>query len=292
MFSRVDRVQLAVPDRGAAAEGWVRLLGAEHTGDDRVGVLAARRSRYRLGAGWVELLEPDGEGPVAQALRNRDGRGHLYAGGLAVPDPERFAGQLRSRGVEPPAEHHQLFLDTEHTGGHGLRLVVSADDGAHPAVGAVDQLYEVTNLVRDHAAVVEEYVERFALDDKAFCPITSDEYGYEGTLTLLADDRLDRLEVITPTAPETTMGRFFAKHGETLYMAFAETGDLPTIEERAQAAGAPHTRVPPADQRPGLPPDTVFLHPGALGGMMLGLSRRTVAWVWSGHPERVERLAE
>jgi hypothetical protein len=34
--------------------------------------------------------------------------------------------------------------------------------------------------------------------------------------------------------------------------------------------------------------NTLFLHPSALGGPMLGLSRPTQAWQWSGHPERVE----
>ena len=34
--------------------------------------------------------------------------------------------------------------------------------------------------------------------------------------------------------------------------------------------------------------DTLFLHASTLGGIMLGISRPTQAWQWSGHPERVE----
>lgn len=293
MLSGVDRVQLAVADRAGAARGWVEILGAEHAGDDRVACLGALRSRYRLGDGWLELLEPDGAGPVDDALRVR-GRSHLYAGGVSTPDVTALAAHLQARGVEPPSEGSQLFLDTAHTGGHGLRLVVSpaAASGSAAAsapVGRIDHLYEITNLVRDAGGTARHYAELFGLDTSSFCPIRSEEYGYDGILTLFDPDRLDRLEVITPRAPEKTMGRFFAKQGETLYMCFAETGELSAIEERVQELGVPHTRVPPPGERPGSP-DTIFLHPPALGGMMLGLSRRTVAWVWSGHPERVERL--
>ncbi len=33
--------------------------------------------------------------------------------------------------------------------------------------------------------------------------------------------------------------------------------------------------------------DTLFVHPKALSGLLLGVSRTSVAWRWSGHPERV-----
>lgn len=283
MFTRVDRAVLAVRNRIEAAQGWKELLGAEINSEDHVRCLSARRTKYRLGTGWVEFLEPDGAGPVADAVAARGG--HLYAGGMATADVDRVAAQLRAAGVDPPEEHGQLFLETRHTGGHGLRLVVSGDE-ALPPVGAIDQLYEITNLVENAAATVKEYADLFAMADKAFTPISSDEFGYEGTLTLLDEERLDRFEVITPTDATKTMGRYFSKLGESLYMCFAETGELAAIERRATAAGAPLTRVPLAEQRPEVA-DTVFLHPAALGGMMLGLSRRSVAWVWSGHPERV-----
>jgi hypothetical protein len=83
------------------------------------------------------------------------------------------------------------------------------------------------------------------------------------------------------------MGRFFARAGAAFYMAFAESGALAAIEARARERGDGITLVPP--ERPaGRAADTAFLHPPALGGMMLGLSRPTMAWQWSGHPERVE----
>ncbi|KAA0234997.1 MAG: hypothetical protein JJLCMIEE_01257 [Acidimicrobiales bacterium] len=285
MLNTIDRVQLVVPDRTAAAKGWVALLGAELERDDKVSALACRRAILRLGTGCVEILEPDGAGPVSQAVAERGG--HLFAGGATTADVGVFATRLRERGLEVPVEAGQAFLDPGATGNHGLRLVVSPDEPREP-VGVVAALYEVTNLVADAPAVTADYSDLFGLDATSFEPISSSFYGYEGTLTLFDHRRLDRLEVITPQVPDNTMGRFFARFGESLYMAFAESGDLELIEERAREAGAGYTAVPPEPARGTGAIQTIFLHPPALGGMMLGLSRPTQAWQWSGKPERVE----
>lgn len=286
MLTRIDRIQLAVPDRAEAARGWVELLGAAHHGDDRVACLGALRGRYRLGTGWVEVLQPDGDGPVADALSRR-GRGHLFAAGAATADLEGLIDRLRRRGVEPVQEGHQVHLSEADSGGHGLRLVVSRDDPGERA-GLLGHFYEVTNLVHDAPTAVSHYAELFGLDPSQFQPIASEAYGYTGTLTLFAPGHLDRLEVITPTVADNTMGRFFSKAGESLYMAFAEAPDLVALEERLMAAGAGFTAEPRGPARDERGPHTIFIHPAALGGMMLGLSRPTYAWRWSGHPERVE----
>jgi hypothetical protein len=287
MLTRVDRIQLAVPDRRAAAAGWVALLGAEPAGKQRIDCLGARCSRYRLGRGWIELLEPDGAGPVADAVGQRGG--HLFAAGAATDDLDGLVAHLRRQGVEPALEDGQAYLDPAATGGIGLRAVLSSDAELEP-VGGVDFLYEVTLLVRDAPAAVDRCASLFDLDPRSFVPIESKQYGYSGSLTLFDRDRLGRFEVITPNDAGNTMGRFFARVGEAFYMAFAESGALAAIEERARARGDGFTVVPP-DRREGRAADTIFLHPAALGGMMLGLSRPTLAWQWSGHPERVEAAA-
>jgi hypothetical protein len=287
MLTRVDRVQLAVPDLASAAAGWVELLGAEPAGEDRVACLGARRSRYRLGDGQVELLEPDGAGAVQEAVAARGA--HLFAAGAATGDLDALVAHLRGLGVEPAVEAGQAHVDPA-ASGIGLRVVLSPDEALEP-VGDVAFLYEVTLLAADASPAVDRCAELFALDAGAFVPIESKVYGYAGTLTLFHPDRLGRFEVITPNDPRNTMGRFFARAGagsNVLYMAFAESPALAAIEERARARGAGFTAVPPPDARPGVGADTVFLHPPALGGMMLGLSRPTMAWQWSGHPERVE----
>lgn len=284
MLERIDRIQLAVPDRGAAAEAWRALLGAEPDGEDRVACLAARRSRLRLGDGLVEILEPDGAGPVADAVAARGG--HLFAAGASTGDVDALAAHLRRQGIEPALEGGQAFVDPAAAGDLGLRLVVSPEE-ALDAVGDVDFLYEVTLLVADAEAAAARCAALFALDREAFVPIASKPYGYAGVLTLFDRDRLGRFEVVTPNDPAKTMGRFFARFGESFYMAFAESHSLAAIERRARERGAGATPVPAAEGRRGAP-HTLFLHPPALGGTMLGLSRPTQAWQWSGHPERVE----
>ncbi len=87
------------------------------------------------------------------------------------------------------------------------------------------------------------------------------------------------------------MERYFSKFGQSLYMAFAETPDIRAIEDRAIALGAGFTVDRPADRDSRKNADQLWLHPRTLGGMMLGLSRPSMAWHWSGHPERVEAIA-
>jgi hypothetical protein len=284
VLKRIDRLQMAVPDRDAAAGCWTSLLGAEPAGQDRVRALSAVRTRLRVGDGFLELLEPDGAGRIADAVAKRGA--HLYAAGAATDDVPAVVAHLRSQGIEAAEEGGQAFVDPSLAGEVGLRVVLSPDE-ALERVGDVDFFYEATLLVEDAGAAAARIASMFALDPDAFVPIDSAHYGYAGTLTLFDRDRLGRFEVITPNDRAKTMGRFFARFGESFYMAFAESHALGAIEARARQRGAGHTPEPPSGGREGSA-DTVFLHPDALGGMMLGLSRPTRAWQWSGHPERVE----
>lgn len=283
MLNRIDRIQLAVPDRGAASAGWVELLGAVPAGEDRVDCLGALRSRYRLGRGFIELLEPDGAGPVADAVGKRGG--HLFAAGAATSDLAALIDHLTAQGISPIREGDQAFIDPAACGTVGYRAVLSPDQDL-PRVGAIDFFYEVTLLVAESQSAVERCSTLFGLDSGAFVPIDSPHYGYAGALTLFDDERLDRFEVITPTDLDKTMGRFFSRFGESFYMAFAETDRLAEIEQRARELGHRVTVVQVPKHEDAI--DTIFVHPPALGGMMLGLSRPTGAWQWSGHPERVE----
>lgn len=287
MLNRVDRVQLAVPDAEVAARGWISLLGAEKAGEDRIKGLGAKRLKLRLGRGWVELLTPDGAGRIADAVSARGA--HLYAGGVTTSDMAALRSHLKARGVEPLDEGGQLHLDMGNTGIEGLRVVVSEDEPLAP-VGDIDFLYEVTLLSGDTAGVGRALNALFALDDRNYTEIVSQVFGYRGTLTLFEKGRLDRLEVIEPIVADTTMDRYFRKFGQSLYMAFAETRNINLITERAKEAGAGYTLDRPAERPAPLPSDQLWLHPKSLGGMMLGLSRPSMAWSWSGQPERVEAI--
>lgn len=276
---RIDRILVVVPELDGPAGAFARLLGAEPVRDDRAEAFAARRRVLALGESEVELLAPDGTGAARRFL---DAGGGLFAAGIGCDDPGALEVRLRATGVEPAREGERLLLSPEALGVPGLRLVVSPLASRKPA-GWVDALYEVTLLCDDATAATGRFAALFGLDAGAFVPIRSEQYGYEGTLTLFDPGRLDRLEIIRPFDLAKTMGRFFTRRGPAFYMAYAESGSPERVRERA-LAHAPDDWTGPRSA-PG--PDNQFLHPRALGGVMLGVSRRTFAWTWSGSPDRV-----
>ncbi len=281
MLTCVDRVQLAVTERGRAADCFRRLLGGEVLEEDAVAPLAARRTTLTIGTSAVELLEPDGAGPVDEHVR-RFGAG-LFAAGFGSDRMADLRLRLVARGISFAEAGPQLFLAPEATGGHGLRCVVSAV-ADRPVVGLGSHLYEVTNLVADHAAASARYAEVFDLAAERYCPIESAAFGYRGVLTMFDPaTRLDRIECVTPHDAAKTMGRFMAKRGECLYMCFLEAPDLrPIIACLEEHAPSDWSAAPG-----GTATDTLFVHPKALAGLLLGVSRTSVAWLWSGAPERV-----
>ncbi len=286
MLTRIDRIQAAVTDRQAAATAYGRLLGADVIEENRLGPLAARRTVLALGTGEVELLEPDGSGAVADFVA-RHGPG-LFAAGVAVADIEAASAGFERAGLRGEREGRQIFLSPEALGIVGLRVVVTEDSDRNGGTGPVDFLYEVTHLTNDAASSARAIADRFGLRQEHFAPIESEQYGYSGILTLFAPDRLDRLETITPSDPGKTMGRFFAKRGPSLYMCFAESKDTAEIRGRLMTH-VPRDWTGPTE---GPDPDVLFVHPKALGGVMIGISRTGVAWTWSGRPERAQGADE
>lgn len=288
MLTEIDRLQLAVPDRAAAASGWMALLGAEPVGEDRIAVLGALRMRLRIGQGFVELLEPDGAGIIADALAARGP--HMFAAGAATREMGALTARLDRLGVPHADEAGQVFVGPAETGIAGLRLVVSAYE-KRPSVGLVDFLYEATLLTDAAEPAVAELARLLGVNRAAEVPISSDKFGYSGTLTLFQAGRLHRFEIIAPTREGTTMARHLSRFGPALYMAFGESSHIRDIEARARAAGAGITVDRPDGRPDDRPADQLWLHPPALGGMMLGISRPTMAWHWSGAPERVAAVA-
>jgi hypothetical protein len=287
MLATIDRIQVATPDAQQAAQKWRALLGAEEISRDRLSSFGARRIVLRAGTSDIELLEPDGGGVVEAELKRR-GRAHLFAAGAGSPDPGKVAEHARAQGAEHHTElgQHYLRFDIE---GAPVRFVISPNERREPA-GDLDFLYEATLLAADQAAAVRRIRDVFALDDSHFTTITSEAFGYTGVLTLFREGALHRFEVITPTDRQKTMGRFYAREGASFYMAFAESACMAEIERRASAADAGMTVDRPAGRAPDRSADQMWLHPPSLGGVMLGISRPSMAWRWSGHPERVEAL--
>ena len=284
MLLTIDRVQIATQDAKGVAEMWRRRLGAEEVSEDRVSGLGAKRTTLRVGTGEVELLEPDGGGIVADELARR-GRPHLFGAGATSSDPRALASHAVAAGVEHRHENGQDFLRFE-IEGKPVHFVVSPPRILDP-VGEIDFFYEVTLLAADKANALKRIARIFGLDANNFVTITSELFGYTGVLTLFSPDRLDRFEIITPTDITKTLGRYHARQGASFYMAYAESRVVGRIERAARADGIGLTLDPRETHRPDRDPEQVWLHPPALGGMMLGLSRSTLAWRWSGHSERV-----
>jgi hypothetical protein len=273
----LDRVQLATPDAVACAATWKRLFGAEVVREDRLAWLAARRTVLRAGTSEIELLEPDGIGALAQHLSRS--RSAVFAVGFASPDLAAARAALDARGVHHMVTGDQLAITGEWLGVPALRVVLTQEQQRESA-GLLGRVYEVTHLARSWARSAARLAAAFDLDPRGFVPIRSEEFGYEGLLAMLAPGRLDRLETVTPRDRSKAMGRFFARGGPCLYMFYAEASDLGAIRDRLRE----HAGGLWAGPRDGVP-DNLFVHPRALHGALLGVSRDGVAWRWSGRPE-------
>lgn len=282
MLTEVDRLLVATPDAAAAAAAWRTVLGAEEVHSGPAPALGAHRTVVRAGRSDVEFLQPDGTGAIADALSRR-GRAHVWAAGAASPDPGAVAGTARAAGARVGSEGDRVHVELEIEGAP-IRFVISPEAERAPA-GRLDFLYEATVLAADQAGAVARIRDAFGLDESVFTTITSEMFGYTGVLTLFRAGQLHRFEVITPIDRDKTMGRYHAREGACFYMGFAEASDLLGIERRIPPGGVTIDR--PEGRRIDQTPDQVWIHPPTLGGVMLGVSRPSMAWMWSGHPERV-----
>jgi hypothetical protein len=277
MLNRVDRIQTSSHNADATARRWCELLDCIVVGEDRVEALNAKRVTIQVGDSLVEILEPVGAG-IAQAHLDRGCGGPLSIG-VTTNQFDALAEHLAGLGINGTSFGDQLLLQSSDLGIPGLAVLVSRHEDREP-VGLMKNLYEATHLTGDAPRSAAEIARIFALDADAFVPISSDQYGYDGTLTLFDSSQLHRVESIHPFDETRTMGRFFQRFGPCMYMCYGETDNLGELRERLKSL-APGDWTGSDDNHDGL-----FLHPRALGGVMLGVSRTTHAWTWSGHPER------
>jgi hypothetical protein len=283
MLKRVDRVQIAVRDSASAERVVAEVFGGELLRRDSLSILSAKRSTMQAGSGLIELLEPDGAGPIADFIAKYDGG--LYGAGFSVDDLDAAARHLDANDVRYQRAAGQLYLDPKAT--FGINAVISTHHERNP-VGAIKWIYEVTNVVADWRAASERYAKIFGLDASKFSPITSPEFGYTGTLTLFnPPDRLDRIEISQITDYEKAMGRFHRKRGDSLYMFFVETDDVDALAKRLEERSSKFAARP--RDSAGMP--ELFIHPTAFNGVLVGVSRTEHAWMWSGDPERARRAA-
>jgi catechol 2,3-dioxygenase-like lactoylglutathione lyase family enzyme len=281
MLDRVDRMLIAVRDRTAAAATFSAVLGAEKTGDDSLALYNASRTTMRAGDSEFDLLEPSGDGPVAELLDSR-GEG-IFGAGFSTPDLDDLTRSLEGNGVRFGREGDSLFIEPDQT--HGMRTAIRQSEPREPA-GLISFVYEVTNVVDDHKATASFYTRIFGLDQSRFSPIDSEMWGYVGTLTLFnPPERLDRIEITQTTDAARSMGRFYERRGQSVYMCFVETPDAGAIKDRLDARKGRYQQLA-NDPAAGL-----YIHPSALHGILMGVSATNVAWRWSGHPELAPKSA-
>jgi hypothetical protein len=287
MLDRVDRMLMAVKDRARAAQTFARVLGAVPDRELHSAAYGAQCSVMRVGESELELCEPAGPGPVADFLA-RWGEG-LFAAGYASARLDALAARLDSLGAAYTREHGRLLVPGTTTAGFPMVISPLVE---RPRVGQVSFFYEATNTLQsDWREVAQRYAGLFGLDPTRFSAIASKRFGYEGTLTLFDPPaRLDRIELSQTFADRPgAMRRFVEKRGgDSLYMCYLETHDFDGLKRRLLEAGA--TLIP---RGPDLAAerDGGWVHPKDLHGMLLGISRTTLGWEWSGRPALVAPLA-
>ena len=226
MLVRVDRVQLTARNAQAVADQWCRLLDCTVITTDQVEALNAKRVTVQLGDSLVEILQPTGAG-FAQSHLNL-GRGGPFSIGVSTHDIDGLVDHLASQDVRGIELEGQLFLHESHLQIPGLNVVVSPH-AERESIGLMKNLYEATHLTLDAPGAIAAIARVFALDAEVFVPIHSDQYGYDGALTLFDSNELHRIETICPFDENKTMGRFIDRFGPCLYMCYGETDDLGAV---------------------------------------------------------------
>ena len=277
MLTKLDRIQLAVPNAEEAAQTFAEYFESAAVREGELPHLKAHMTVIGLGDSEVELLEPTGEGAVKDFVDTWGGG--LFAAGFTTPDMGDMLTRIMQNQAQMTMVGERLHLEPHST--TGLRAVISpVPDTEAVGVGLLSHIYEVTNPVSDLQAATDYYTALFGLDAEKFSPISSEQYSYTGTLTLFdPPERLDRIEVTQITDNDAAMGRFYQRRGNGLYMCFAEVDDFAALRESLESAGARYgLDVPPEE---GAEPDVLFVHPKSLHGMFMGISQTGAAWRWS-----------
>lgn len=108
MLTDIDHLILATDDLVSAERQCMALLGRSPSWAGAHPAFGTRNVIFRLANTYIELLAPDGDGPVADRLRAdlaESGPG-LYGLALGTPDADAAVAQMRERGLSPsdPAE--------------------------------------------------------------------------------------------------------------------------------------------------------------------------------------------
>lgn len=287
MLKTVDRVLVAVHDLDNAEMNYQNVLGATPIAEFESSHLNARIRRMAVGMSEIELCQPLGAGLVRNRL-DQFGEG-LLCGGVTTDDMNAFTQLLKDRHIPYVEADGRIYPDADKL--YGLPLAVSAETEARPVRGAgpIEFLYELTMVLKSNwNEVAQHYADSLGLNRENEVDITFSRFGYEGTLMKFAPDRLDRIELSEAHDPAYPMGRFSAKRGDGFYMCYVQTDALSDVIARLERHNHRWTRrtETPVEH------DGLWIHPNALNGVLMGVSRTSLAWGWSGRPELVEPAPE
>ncbi len=278
MLETVDGVILAVRNAEQAIARYEELFDARYDHDGESKELGARLVAVRVGTDAIRLAQPTGPGPIQDHIE-KWGEG-IVGVVFSSSDVDAVAKNLEASGLRPMTDGTAAYVPAEQM--HGLHTVVVPFE-ERERVGVMSFVYEVTHLVDDWKGVSDFIAKAFGLDGMKFSPISSKNYGYDGMLTLFDPPaKLDRIEAVTPYG-DGAMNRFFTKRGEGPYMFYMECDNTAGLRKRLDEAGARYAAGDDVDT------SSVFIHPSATHGVLIGVSPKDQAWVWSGRPELAKR---
>ena len=261
MLETIDRLALAVPDAGVAAEDFAAIFDTEIVSIQPDAQVGAMRTTLQWGRDQLELLEPTGDGAVARFLQA--GRRGIFAGGFAMVNPSALAVRLQDQLTLREQVGGRFLILPEDLGGIGVILSPRVQS---ERVGLNDKIWQLTYAVPELASAVARYTELFGLHDDYTNYYTSDTFGYEGAITWF-DARdgglLDSLEYLEPNDPAKAVARFVRRNGTGIYMASIETDAIPEIKARVTATGNGWQGTDFGG----------FIHPKRLHGLLLALVR-------------------
>jgi len=269
MFNNINSIQLATTDSAVISKQWQKLLSAREVSQDIVSTLNAKRTILSVGNARIEILEQLGNGPITKFLTSNP-RGGLFSVGVSTPDLKKFKTSLDAQNISYMAESEQIYIDQSFTSEGGLRIVVNTFE-ENESIGLLNRFFQVSYLVSNPKTISIELADKFCLNQASFDLTESSEFGFTGFCAYINESCDDHIEVIHPLNQTNAMGRFFSDKGPSLYMCFAESSNMNEIRSRANDI-SPGGWI--GVQEETINPESAFLHPKLLGGVMVGVKAK------------------
>jgi len=266
MIKRLDHVAIAVNSIAETLEDYRRLIGWGQAHIEEVPQQGVKAALLAVPGAEVELLEPtDPQGAVARFLERRgEGLHHIC---LEVDD---IAAELeRLKASEVPLVDQQArpglagmvaFLHPRAS--HGVLIELAQKTGHEPSAGEPPP--GVTGL--EHIGIiVKELAQAFASYERTLARPRGDRVGdYPAFRLGFIHLGNSELELVEPTDPEQSWGRFLAERGEGLHHFALGVTDLPQRVETLRQAGVKLVGVHPPEE-----PRYAFIHHSFLHGVLI-----------------------